>query len=431
MSHSDFLHSLNTNDGRKWIIEERNGESHYIEYVPNPYKTGRIKKTLTKEQILKLNRRTLSPGSKAYSWRLGYNVCTGQYTGGNEVPILSGSSFNRKPAKKYPAKKAPEDPVHVMSKRTKGKIRDKTTAFFRAVPERIFVTMTFIEHVDDREGKRILNKFLTVVRKEIPSFEYLVIAEHQPDREERTIHFHMLSNKRLSIGRYNSLWTLQQYNAGLTGHRADGQAITKAEIMSRYNGTFPKSHSDKGTIGAVLNPVQIEKAYSISAMGWYLTKYVTKQETGEKFGCLTWHCSRKVSRLFTSQLVGPSTFSYLLTFRNYKMDRTTGECWAPRQIKGPFFTLVFVNNRPAVLERLRMLEAVNEWIIEKFKPDGKLTVDWDKYRRVYIGKENAFDPCGVVGEIIAKNKFLSTNKIDTNANKFITHRTEARRENQS
>lgn len=412
MSHKDFLQSLHSNDGRKWLIEERNGESHYIEDTPNPYKTAKTRKKLSKEDHLKLNRRTLSPGSKPYSWRLGYNICTGQYTGGNEVPILSGSSFNRKPSKKYPVKKSEEDPIHVMSKRTKGKIRDKATAFFRAVPKRIFVTMTFIEHVDDREGKRILNKFLTVVRKEIPSFEYLVISEHQPDRAERTIHFHMLSNKVLTIQRYNSLWVLQQYNAGLTGHRANGEAISKAEIIARYKGTFPKTRNDNGGVGAVLNPVQIEKAYCISSIAWYLTKYVTKQETGEKFGCLTWHCSRKVSRLFTAQLVGPSTFSYMLSFRNYKMDRDTGECWAPRQISGAFFTLVFVNNRPAVLERLRMLETVNEWIIEHFKPDGKLTIDWDKYRRVYIGKENNFDPSGLVGEIIAKNKLMHHHAAD-------------------
>lgn len=397
MSHKAWLESLHANDGRKWLIEEINDEAVYTEIKPNPYKIGRIRKKLTKDDFLKLNRRNLQKPNKAYSWRLGYNVCTGQYTGDNEIPILSGSSFNRKPAKKYPAKKSEELPVHVMSKRSKGKIRDKATAFFRASQTRIFVTMTFIEHVDDREGKKILNKFLTVVRKEVRGFDYLVVSEHQPERAERTIHFHMLCNKRMTIQRYNDLWTLQQYNAGLTGHRKNGEAISKAEIKARY---------EAGTIGEVLNPVQVEKAYSISGLAAYLTKYVTKQEIGEKFGCLTWHCSRKVSRLFTSQLVGPSAFSFLLSFRNYKLDRKTGEMWAPKQISGAFYTLVFVNNKPAVLENLKMLEVVNSWIIEHFKPDGKISIDWNKYRRVYIGKENMFDPRGLVGNIIAKNKLM-------------------------
>lgn len=398
MSHSDWLSSLRNNDGRKWLIEERRGETHYIEVLPNPYATGRIRKKVTEQDILKLNRRTISPEGKAYAWRLGYNVCTGQYTGGRDVPILSGSSFNRKAQKKYPVKKSEEDPVHVMSKRTKGKIRDKATAFFRASKERIFVTLTFIEHVDDREGKKILNKFLTVVRKEVKDFEYLVVSEHQPDRAEKTIHFHMLSNKRMAVRRYNALWTLQQYNAGLTGHRANGEAITKQEILARY---------DAGTIGQVLNPVQVEKAYTISGLASYLTKYVSKQETGEKFGCLTWHCSRKVSRLFTSQLVGPSAFAFLLSFRNYKVDRKTGECWKPQQIHGAFYSLVFVNNKPVVLDNLKMMEVVNGWIIEKLKPDGKIGIDFDTYRRVYIGKEQSFDPVGLVGDIIEKRKFAT------------------------
>jgi hypothetical protein len=405
MSHRDFLDSLHNDDGRKWLIEERNGEAHYIEIIPqpkNPWATGEPGPELKKDlKVRRLMKKRVEPPGKPYAWRLGYNVCTGQYTGGADVPTLSGSSFNRKPAKKYPAKKSGEDPVHVMSKRTKGKIRDKATAFFRAIPQRIFVTMTFIEHVDDRQGKKILNKFLTVVRKEVPGFEYLVVSEHQPDRAERTIHFHMLSNKRLTIRRYNALWTLQQYNAGLTGHRANGEQISKKEIMARYQ---------DGTVGEVLNPVQVEKAYSISGLAFYLTKYVTKQETGEKFGCLTWHCSRRVSRLFTSQLVGPSAFAFLLSFRNYKLDRKTGECWKPKQMSGAFYTLVFVNNKPAVLENLKMLEVVNGWIIEKFEPDGKMTIDWDKYRRVYIGKEMTFDPSGVVGEIVSKNKLFCNTK---------------------
>lgn len=412
MSHSDFLQSLKTNDGRRWRIEEMQGEAIYTDITQekeNPYTSKNPGPAIVRRR--KLMTRYLngtSPDRKAFSWRLGYNICTGQYTGGQDVPMLSGSSVNRKPGKKYPAKKSEENAVHVMSKRTKGKIRDKAKAFFRAIPERIFVTMTFIEHVDDKEGRRILNKFLTMVRRETRAFEYLNVSEHHPERETHTIHFHTLSSKRLNVQRYNALWVLQQYNAGLIGHRENGEEIPMSEITDRYN---------NGTIGDVLNPVQIEKAYSISGLSWYLTKYVTKQETGEKFGCLTWHCSRKVSRLFTSQLVGPSAFAFLRSFRNYKVDRKTGECWKPQEIKGNFFVLVFVNNGPAVLENLKMLEMVNRWIIEKFKPDPvyaktcNFKNTWEQYKRIFIGKDMQWDPAGVVEGILSQKKFLSSNKI--------------------
>jgi hypothetical protein len=403
MSHSEFLHSLHSNDGRRWRFEERNGQSFYIDITDeekNPYRSNKPGPTLIRDRKARAQmRKKVRPHEKAYAWRLGYNICSGQYTGGEDVPMLSGSSLNRKIAKPKPAaKKSEELPIHVMSKRTKGKIRDKATAFFRAVPQRIFVTLTFFQYVEDREAKVILNKFLTMVRREVKGFEYLVVSEHHPLRADHCIHFHMLSSRRLNIQRYNALWTIQQYNSGLRGHRANGEKIPMNEIAQRYN---------DGTIGEVLNPVQVEKAYSISGLASYLTKYVSKQETGEKFGCLTWHCSRKVSRLFTSQLVGPSAFAYLQSFRNYKLDRKTGEMWAPQQIKGPFFTLIFVNNKPAVLQNLKMLETVNNWIIEKFIPDRNFGITTEQYRRVFIGKELKFDPSGVVQGILSRKKFLS------------------------
>src|ERR1700678_1163126 len=144
MSHSDWLQSVRANDGRKWEIEEIDGKSYYTEVRKNPYGTDQetAKAKRAKENRQKLAKRTAKEG-KPYAWRQGYNICTGQYTGGNSVPILWGSTFNRKKPKKYPAKKSVELPVHVMSKRSKGKIRDKAQAFFAAAKERTFVTLTF------------------------------------------------------------------------------------------------------------------------------------------------------------------------------------------------------------------------------------------------------------------------------------------------
>jgi hypothetical protein len=402
MSHKDWLNSVRNNDGRKWLIEEREGQSYYIEIAEQPkLSTGETKKVERARRNKRKLVKTTAKAGKPYSCRLSYNICTSQYTGGNDVPMLSGSSFNRKKQEPKPAKKSVENAVHVMSKRSKGRIRDKSTALYRASKERTFVTLTFIEHVGDRRSKSILNKFLTVVRKEVKGFEYLVVAEHQPERDTKTIHFHMVCNRRLNVRRFNPLWVLQQYNAGLTGHRANGEAIAMNEIAARYN---------DGTIGDVLNPFQIEKAYGISSLSNYLTKYVTKQEDGEKFDCLTWHCSRKVSRLFTKQLVGASTFAFLKSFRNYKVDRQTGEMWAPAELHGNFYSCIFVNNKPNILARLEMMEAVNRWIIDKYEPDRTLKDALEKHQRVWIGKENNFDPFGVVGEIIAKNKTFKNEK---------------------
>ena len=325
MNHNEYLRDQVEHPDRKYLLTE--GPDNSTLYIPidpvvrSPYWTDRVGPMIERNRKARAQvRKKVSKHETPYTYRLGYHCCTGQYTGGDQVASLSGSSMNRKmPATKSPAKKPAGDCQHVMSKRSKGKIRDKATAFWRSLKkDRILVTLTFIQHVDDKTGSKILNKFLTVVRKEIPGFLFLRVAEHQQERETKTIHFHLLSNRRLTIRRYNALWVLQQYNAGLIARRANGEEIPKSEITARYK---------DGTIQEVLNPMDVTPAYSISGLSWYLTKYVTKQETGESFGCLTWHCSRRVSKLFTNQVVGSSTFRYMHTFRNWKVDRRTGECW--------------------------------------------------------------------------------------------------------
>lgn len=346
---------------------------------------GYQKRQAVRQQLAKKVRHHEKP----YTWRLGYNHCIGQFTPRDgEYPLLSGSSLNRRPKpdqlQYYHALETLEEEkppaVHYLSRRSRGKIKDKTTAFYRAIPrDRIFLTLTFIQHVDDWTGVRILNKFLTVVRKERPGFEYIWIAEHQPDRKEKTIHFHILMNKKLTVRRYNALWVLQQYNAGLTGHRKDGSEISRREILDRY---------EDGTIQKVLNPLDVRKAYGVQGLAHYLTMYVTKQEKNDPFGCSTWHCSRKVSRLFTRQVVGPSTFAYLNSFVNYSVNRKTGECSPAQVYRQQHFCMVYVNNKKAPLTALRKLELVNKWIIDHFKPDRVTEITDDQYRRLIHGEQN-------------------------------------------
>src|SRR5262249_35019162 len=112
------------------------------------------------------------------------------------------------------------------------------------------------------------------------------------------------------------------------------------------------------------NPADIRKAYGINSLAAYLTAYVTKQPKGEEFGCLTWHCSRKVSRLFTREVTGPSSFAYLLSFRNRRIDFNTGELFEPVPYHGQFFSSVKINNKSAPLSRMKMVEKVNRWIME-------------------------------------------------------------------
>lgn len=327
----------------------------------NPYKTGLTEKEKAYRKARAQMARKTSKHEKGYLWRLGYHACTGQYSPSGDYPDLSGSSMNRK--KRLQKKRPRTDSLqvtHKLSNRSKGKVKDKATALYRSVKkDRIFLTLTFIQHIPDRVGAKILNKFLTVLRRDSPGTEYIWVAEHQPERDTHTIHFHILLNKRLAIRRYNALWIMQQYNEGLRGQK-DGREVCIEEMRAAFHA---------GVAHKYFNPADVEPAHSITGLASYLTKYMTKQTHDEEFGCLTWHCSRKVSKLFTRAIVGPSTFSYLMSFDNYKVNHKTGECSPAKWLRGQFHLVVFVNNRPRMLPKLRQLERINELIMDGFDVD--------------------------------------------------------------
>lgn len=377
-SHAEWLKSVSENDGRQWLIEENplvdptSGQpmARYFEIIPDQAikltgGEGRAAKR-TRKAREQLKKKT-SKEAKPFVWQLGYNHCIGRWPGQDDYPAFSGSSMNRKKAKPRPPTKASENAIHIFSPRSRGKVKDKATAFYRSASgDRVFVTLTFIQDVTDKEGVQILNKFLTVLRKEKPGLQYLWVAEHQ-EESRSTIHFHVIMNRRLPVKRYNALWVLQQYNAGLIGKTAAGEEISREEIERRYNYdmTSKFKKKDPDSMMAALNPFDVERTYGVNGLAYYLTKYISKQKKKDPFGCLNWHCSRRVSRLFTKEVVSPSTFAYLQTFKNYKVDTKTGECFAPPVLSHQFFTMIYVHNKGAPLARLKRLENLNKWVMKE------------------------------------------------------------------
>jgi hypothetical protein len=427
------------------LIEGPNSETLVREYYidekrPNPY--AHPEGTLLERRhrkVRQLMSRKGAPDPHPYTWTIGYNHCIGTHSpGGNYCPF-GGSSLNRNkmlkkdydpinPKTIIPAKAGTAmalaytsargfyrrgeplpDPlrdylalpdaqnegkfrvwlseqieggddglffsIYVLSSRSRGKIKDKATAFFRSCPgERVFCTLSFVSPVSDRIGVAILNKFLTQLRKEFKSLQYLWVAERQ---DNGNIHFHIILNKRLPIRKYNALWVLQQYNSGLRGQTQFGVPVGLAEIEQRYK---------SGSIHRVFNPVDVKRVRSIAGLSSYLTKYITKQKRDVYFGCLPWHCSRGVSKLFTKATVGPSVFSYMMSLANCKLDKSTGEVFMPRALRPKAFALailVYVNKKDAPLRYLREMEQINKWLIKGMEVDrGYLDcIDDDSHRK--------------------------------------------------
>ena len=356
-----------------------------------------------------LNRRT-QPNGRTNVSRLGYNsICT-SYTPDNSIDRLSGSSLcrlyqkrrknelqkireeqetleaevrgtihelqerreavlllqenirieRRNQRKISNAKNGNENGLHVLSPRSKGKIKDKATAFFRACckKRRTFATLTFLDDVDDKAAVKILNSFFTTIRKHHPDFKYLWVAERQ---ENENIHFHCLFNMYMDVKYYNSLWVICQYNAGLVFFDPfREETIKRQEIILRHN---------LGTMHEILNPFDIERVKSIYGISYYLTKYITKNKS-KGFDCLAWHCSRVVSRMFTKAIVAREVQSMAANpYINFRLNKKTGEIFTGKMEKGRFHLLFYIENKVYFLQELSEMEQVNKWILGGWVPD--------------------------------------------------------------
>lgn len=208
------------------------------------------------------------------------------------------------------------------SSRTRKKVRDKALAFIHTIRDDgqtvKFLTLTFINQTTDEQAHKILNKFLTTLRKHHPNLSYLWVAERQEGSKNKfgfgtgNIHYHMLINVYLDISYFNALWCICQYNAGIKNPNADLATAKQSTTIQQLFAACKFKEIQK-----YLNPLDIDVVRNMKGCATYLTKYITKNEGS--FNSAVWHCSRSVSRLATAQLVDRSTHELLLdsTYNGY------------------------------------------------------------------------------------------------------------------
>jgi hypothetical protein len=161
-------------------------------------------------------------------------------------------------------------------KLNKSKVRKKCFAFSRLDKSKKFLafySISFPKGLPDENAYKIFNTWLTRCRKNSSLKSYLWVAERQ---KNQTVHFHLLTNDFMRINQVNSFM-----GKCLTTEKKKGLEVLKDIDVEKYNGVDVKK------IGKSKNGL-------IS----YLTKYITKNDI--EFYHLPWHCSRDVSRLFTS-----------------------------------------------------------------------------------------------------------------------------------
>ena len=215
---------------------------------------------------------------------------------------MGGSSLERKETKKRdkvidPIKELIDKPLGVaekekkvkmrtMSPRTRSKIRVKLISFSRLHKNLTFLTLTFVNLVEDQLAIKVLRAFLDNAKKRLPDFEYLWVAERQTQNEtfKDNIHFHIITNKFWMLDKWWPYWLDLQAKFGI------------------------KPRDENFRPGSAFNVRKVETS-NIKQLSNYLTKYVTKNSS--MFACQVWNCSKKISRLYTSFYSGMNFINQL------------------------------------------------------------------------------------------------------------------------
>jgi hypothetical protein len=177
------------------------------------------------------------------------------------------------------------------------------------------------------------------------------------------IHFHIVLDQKMEVEKYNALWVLQQYNSGICH-----PDYSKTQITDWIENDRIRSPLEKSELQKRLNPFDVEKINSMYGLSFYLTKYITKNQSGA-FDCLAWHCSRSVSKLFTKTVISRSTFSEVASKRNFRISPHTGKIVRAKHITGAFYSLFFIENKYIFLPEMAELEQINCWILDGMLPD--------------------------------------------------------------
>ncbi|MCK0144032.1 hypothetical protein MWU78_00030 [Arenibacter sp. F26102] len=194
---------------------------------------------------------------------------------------FSGSALQRKkkePEKDKPRPKPKKDDGKIklrsLSRRSKQKIRKKITCFARCYKRLSFVTLTFLNKVEDKQAVDVLRKFLDNVKKRSTDFQYVWVAERQTKNAEfeGNVHFHIITNKYWKIDKWWNYWL----------------------DLQKKNGIEPREKEFKPSSAFDVKQLNSSNIRSIAS---YVTKYVTKNNA--KFKCQVWNCSRRVSELYT------------------------------------------------------------------------------------------------------------------------------------
>jgi len=157
----------------------------------------------------------------------------------------------------------------------------------KGVPKLFFITVSFPENISDVVGYRLLNTWLTRLRKWRKKMSYLWVAERQ---KNGTIHFHIAVPHFLNVR-----WANSFMRAAIITQIKKGNIDWNIHAAKKYNGVdiAGKKYLVNGKWKKDVTNFALEKK-GISLAN-YLSKYVTKNDA--TFQHAAWRCSHDFSAL--------------------------------------------------------------------------------------------------------------------------------------
>lgn len=229
--------------------------------------------------------------------------------------------------------------------------------------ELYFITVSFPPVITDLLGMQLLNTWLTSLRKYRMIRQYLWVAERQP--KTNTIHFH------ICVPHYFNVYKANRMMGGCL-KELHKKGSVNFPGYTKYNGvdiagTRP---GGKGTKKYITNFAEKKGG---KALGWYLTKYVTKNNA--EFDNYAWHNSRGYSALHHGITLTDAEFidglGYVDALDNNKIFEREWFAWAP-----------WARGAPASIQlELFRVNSYTQFLLEYFHPkdDGALSyTDFNK-----------------------------------------------------
>lgn len=186
----------------------------------------------------------------------------------------------------------------------KKEVRQRILGFMntqRGKKELYFFTVTFPKGTADHIAYQAYNTWLTSLRQYRILKNYIWVAERQ---ENGTVHFHIAVPHKMPVKKINAMM------AGTLKKFAAKNLIPFSVYQCRkYNGVdIAKNRKTRKVVNFAVKK-------GSKALVTYLTKYVTKNDTG--FSHLAWHNSRGYSSIFTGVTFTIPEFNSRFKFRNY------------------------------------------------------------------------------------------------------------------